>query len=126
LSPYNYLWECTGIADGGYKSTKAILQAGYHPTAIVACNDMMAMGVMRAIHEQGLLIPGDISVIGFDDIAISKLMTPPLSTISVVKSGISHAAFSMVMDMIDGKPGNEVAIKAEFMERESIGIASAI
>jgi LacI family transcriptional regulator len=121
--PDCYLWECTGTADGGYKSVKAMLQAGSYPTAIVACNDMLAMGAMRAIREQELSIPGDISVIGFDDIAISRLMTPPLSTISVDKNQISHAAFSLVMDMIGGTPGREMVVQAEFMERESTGPA---
>ena len=60
---------------------KKLLKTSPLPTAVIASNDMMAMGAMKAIQEKGLQIPADISVIGYDDIEMGKLCTPALTTI---------------------------------------------
>lgn len=65
----------------GYNRMKELLGKPASPTAVFACNDMMAFGAMRAINEQDLNVPGDISVIGFDDILLSSYTAPPLTTV---------------------------------------------
>jgi LacI family transcriptional regulator len=59
-----------------------ILDQPERPSAVFVCNDMMAIGAMNAIHRRGLRIPGDISIVGFDDIALSAAVHPPLTTVA--------------------------------------------
>lgn len=66
--------------DSGYRIGKEIVAQG-DVTAVFAANDQMALGAMRAFHEAGLQVPGDISVVGFDDMAESKAFWPPLTTV---------------------------------------------
>lgn len=65
----------------GYSCAKKILQLPQLPTAIFACNDMMAISAMRAIREKGLQIPDDISIVGFDGISLTEYQWPALTTI---------------------------------------------
>lgn len=67
--------------DGGYDVTNALLQTGKDFTAIMAANDDMALGAMRALHEHGLRVPEDVSVIGFDDLDYVGFLPVPLTTI---------------------------------------------
>lgn len=68
-------------ADRGRQAMTALLALGRPPTAVVAINDMYAIGACAAAHEQGLLVPEELSVVGFDDIMIAALYNPPLTTI---------------------------------------------
>ena len=65
----------------GYQATKALLDKGCRFTAIFATADVMAIGAMRALHDRGLRIPEDISVIGFDGLELGEFYTPKLTTI---------------------------------------------
>lgn len=67
--------------DDAYEKTVELLQKENRPTAIFAFNDYMVFGIYQGIHELGLKIPEDISVIGFDDIPFVKYLTPPLTTL---------------------------------------------
>jgi DNA-binding LacI/PurR family transcriptional regulator len=68
-------------ADRGQQAMKALLRINDPPTAVVAINDMYAIGACAAVHEEGLRVPQDVSVVGFDDIMIAALYNPPLTTI---------------------------------------------
>jgi LacI family transcriptional regulator len=65
----------------GYHHTLALMELDEPPTAIFVANDMMAVGCYEALKELGLAIPGDVSVIGYDDREIAQFMRPPLSTV---------------------------------------------
>jgi DNA-binding LacI/PurR family transcriptional regulator len=65
----------------GYEHTKALLHLPDPPSAIFAANDLQAAGVYQALRENGITIPSGMSVIGFDDIPLASLMSPPLTTI---------------------------------------------
>jgi DNA-binding LacI/PurR family transcriptional regulator len=73
--------ESDWTASGGYQVTKGWLEAGLDFTALLAGNDQMALGAMRAIHQHGLLIPEEVSVIGYDDLPEAAYFEPPLTTI---------------------------------------------
>jgi LacI family transcriptional regulator len=73
------------LADSGYDGARALLQTSEPPTAILAANDLMAVGAMKAIREQELHVPDDISLIGMDDVFFASLLSPPL-TILVPKN----------------------------------------
>ena len=79
--------------EGGHRAMQSILSASQRPTAVLASNDLTAIGAMGAIHEAGLSIPKDISVMGFDDIQLSAYTQPALSTIHVPRRELAATAF---------------------------------
>lgn len=81
---------------GGYERTKDLLMQDNPPSAIAACNDLMALGAIRAVQERGLVVGRDIAVTGFDDIPMAEHSNPPLTTLHqpIYQIGI------MVCDML--------------------------
>jgi DNA-binding LacI/PurR family transcriptional regulator len=73
----------------------------FSPTAIIASNDLLAFGVIGALRREGLSVPKDISVAGFDGIAIGRLMDPPLTTIEMPDASMGAAAASLLLDMAE-------------------------
>lgn len=70
------------------------------PTAIVASNDLLALGVLRAVRRLGLRVPGDISVAGFDGMAIGRMIEPTLTTVDMPNGAMGAVAASLLIDMI--------------------------
>jgi DNA-binding LacI/PurR family transcriptional regulator len=79
--------------EGGHAAMQRILHSGNRPTAVMTSNDLTAIGAMGAIHEAGLRIPEDISVIGFDDIELSAYTQPGLTTLHVPRRELAATAF---------------------------------
>ena len=71
--------------ENGYSAAKKLLELNNEITAIFACNDAMAIGVIQYLKEKGIAVPNDISVIGFDDVEADLSLDPPLSTVRVPK-----------------------------------------
>ncbi len=90
--------------DGGYDAAKELLQCKPRPTAIIASNDSMAIGAMKAIKEAGLSIPDDISLMGVDDIASAIQTDPPLTTVHIPMTQIGHTAAQQLISFIEGDP----------------------
>jgi len=83
ISIENYYIEAGDFRyESGETAMRELLKIGNPPTAVFACNDMMALGAMRAVYNHGMNIPGDISIIGFDNIPISKSVYPALTTVA--------------------------------------------
>jgi DNA-binding LacI/PurR family transcriptional regulator len=80
LTPSNSV-EGDWTAIGGYNALHRLLEAGSDFTALVVGNDQMALGAMRALREHNLHVPGDVSVVGFDDIPEAAYFEPPLTTV---------------------------------------------
>lgn len=72
------------------------------PTAILCYNDLTALGAMAAIHAAGLTVPGDISVVGYDDISLARHLDPPLTTIAQDREGLAELAVEMVLALLNG------------------------
>ncbi|HOT90957.1 MAG TPA: LacI family DNA-binding transcriptional regulator [Anaerolineae bacterium] len=81
-----YIEESGLNREDGYRATKQLLQRAPEVTAIFACNDLTAIGVIHAARDLGLKIPDDLSVVGFDNIDMAKEVTPPLTTVHVYKT----------------------------------------
>ncbi len=96
------------------------------PTAIVCANDSMALGVMTKLHERGLKVPGDFSVVGFDDIDVASQVIPPLTTVAAPVDEIARLAFDLLKTMIEGEsPATQhIALPAELVVRQSSAPAS--
>ncbi len=91
-------------AASGYEAMRRILAAGQPPTALVAGNDTIAIGAMAAIREAGYCIPGDIAVVGYDDIPTARFAAPPLTTMRVPAHAMGRACGEMAIAMIRGEP----------------------
>ncbi len=93
--------------EGGYRAVNELFDEGQRPTAICALTDLIAIGVLRALHDRGLSVPGDVSVIGCDDILQSSYTNPPLTTIHTPYAEISHAVLKLIQHMIEPEHSDE-------------------
>ena len=88
----------------GHAATLRLIDRGPPFTALVAANDQMALGAMRALRERGLEVPRDVSVVGFDDLPESAFFEPPLTTIHQDFASLGRAAAECLGEVIDGRP----------------------
>jgi LacI family transcriptional regulator len=95
---------------GGYEQTKLLLDREDSPTAIAACNDLMAFGAIRAVQERGLVVGRDIAVTGFDDIPMAEHSSPPLTTIHQPIYQIGTRVCDMLIRLIHKEPMDETQI----------------
>jgi LacI family transcriptional regulator len=86
--------------EGGHRAMQALLQLRPRPTAVFASNDLMAVGAVCAAAQAGLRVPDDLSVIGFDDIALAAYCNPPLTTIAQPKQQTGELAARLLMQRI--------------------------
>ncbi len=114
--------------ESGYAAGMQILATRPRPTAIFASNDAMAVGVLSAFSGSGFSVPGDLSVVGFDDIPIARYLAPPLTTVKVDMAELGRRAFELVFESIDGgaahTPRHE-RIPTSLVVRQSSGMPSA-
>jgi LacI family transcriptional regulator len=108
--------------EGGYAGMRAILAKGEIPTAVFAANDLMAIGAMTAIRDFGLDIPEGIAVMGFDDIAAARMVSPALTTIRQCQDEIGRRAAALLIERLnqaEALPGRVVEMPFELMVRDS-------
>jgi LacI family transcriptional regulator len=123
-----YCYEAEGNFSGesGYSAMKKILEFSPHPTAVFAANDSMAIGAISALREQNIKVPGDIALVGFDDIPIAEFMLPPLSSVRVKISELGTLAVHRLVHAIREKNNHEkqkIIIPTTLVARESCGCA---
>ncbi|MGI8564934.1 MAG: LacI family DNA-binding transcriptional regulator [Pyrinomonadaceae bacterium] len=87
--------------DGGKRAAREMIAAGEMPTAIVAANDLMALGAMRELRAAGFRVPHDVSIIGFDDIAFAALAEPPLTTVCLPRDELGRRAVEALLATIE-------------------------
>lgn len=81
----------------GYNGARHMLEHSERPSAIFACNDMLAVGVLQAAQDLGLQVPNDLSIIGFDDTLLSQIVQPRLTTISQPISDMAHHTIQLLL-----------------------------
>jgi LacI family transcriptional regulator len=115
-------WKC----DSGYEAMQTILACGEIPTAVFAANDRMAIGAMQAILDAGLRIPGDISVMGLDDIEVAAFQSPPLTTIRQSFPQMASLSVHLLIDILERKEPDQTQIVMEptFIHRKSTAAPS--
>ena len=107
--------------ESGQKAAAKLLSLTPRPTAIMASSDDMAAGISYEVRERGLDIPGDISIVGFDDTPVASQMWPPLTTVRQPIAGMAKAATTALIDRIAGKGegGSMAPFKCEVVLRRS-------
>ena len=117
--------HCGPTIEDGYQSSIQLLNRSERPTAILAINDLLAMGVMRAAGDLGLRIPMDLSLISFDDIPPAKYLVPRLTTAAKDAVRLGREAIKLMLERIQdpSRPRQIIEIPARFIIRESTGPA---
>ncbi len=116
---YTRFLSTTDLAPGmlaGFESTQKMIESGRLPTALLATNDNVALGVLQALAMAGIAVPEEFSVIGCDDLGVG---TPALTTIKVDLVGVGHTAAHALLDRIEKgvEPRGQVRIPVELVVR---------
>ncbi len=113
----------TGTMDGAYQAASAFFREKRIPTALFCHNDLCAMGVLRAAHEYGMNVPGDLSIIGFDNIEMSAFTYPPLTTIEQPTEDIAEKLVNLLFQRMKEpfKNSEQILVQPRLVVRESIG-----
>lgn len=116
-----YTYEGDWSATSGYQALRYFLQRQPLPSAIVAQNDRMAVGVIRAARDVGLRVPEDLSVIGFDDMPLASYFDPPLTSMRQDTFQFGAAAAGMLIDILEypGQPRQLLRFPASLVVRGS-------
>jgi DNA-binding LacI/PurR family transcriptional regulator len=107
--------------EGGRRQARELLALAQPPTAIVAGNDPQAFGVLQALGERGLRAPGDLSVIGFDDVPVASWATPALTTVRQPLAAMAATAFRMLHARPGAGEPHHIELATTLVIRESTG-----
>jgi LacI family transcriptional regulator len=114
--------------EGGIEAFGKLLRLAARPTAVLCSNDMTALGVMRKSFEDGISIPQDLSVIGYDDIHLAQFVLPALTTVRMSQAELARLAFEALraetQREIPSPVGTEYLLTTELVLRESTGLVA--
>jgi DNA-binding LacI/PurR family transcriptional regulator len=124
LNPFPVI-ECNYRVDSGASAVRAVLSLPERPTVIFCGSDLIAMGAMKTLEEEGVQVPDDVSVVGIDDISFAFLARPPLTTISVPRERLGVIAFEALEKVLKLKrrKGAEYYLETELVVRRSTASA---
>ncbi|MDJ1009236.1 MAG: LacI family DNA-binding transcriptional regulator [Paracoccaceae bacterium] len=107
--------------DHGAEAAITLLRAEQRPTAVFACADVLAVGVMRAARELGVALPGELSLVGFDDMNFSGLLHPPLTTVRQDAEVFGREGVRALLRLLKGEPTVEVVrVPVSLVARDSV------
>jgi len=112
--------ESDFTAQSGLLAINTLLLRGKPFTAVFCANDMVAYGVRLGLYRQGIRVPDDVSLLGFDDQAESAVTTPPLTTVRQPAAEMGALAAGALVDLMRGKSRELPVLKAELQIRESV------
>ncbi|GGW74902.1 LacI family DNA-binding transcriptional regulator [Streptomyces galilaeus] len=116
--------ECDWNTQDGYREVSALLAAGHRPRALVCLTDRLSMGAYQALDEAGLSVPGDVSVISFDDQDIAAVLRPALTTMQLPHARLGRLAVELILRQGPLEAAvHRVAMPLQ--ERDSIGTPAA-
>jgi LacI family transcriptional regulator len=110
-----------GRYESGYKAMQELIQRRPNLTAVFVFNDMMALGAIGALHAQGMRVPEDVSIIGYDNIALAAVFEPALTTIAQPIAAIGQECITQLLERIQqpGKQPTQITLPVELIERSS-------
>jgi LacI family transcriptional regulator len=113
--------------EGGIAAMRKLLSLPKRPTAVLCSNDMTAIGAMREGYDQGVRVPNDVSVIGFDDIRFAQFVTPPLTTVRMSQTEIARLTFNALLAEVQrdtpSPDGTEYTLTTNLVLRDSTAMA---
>ena len=123
------VFEGNHTIEGGMAAMEYLLHQAVRPTAVLCSNDMTAFGVMHTCYKQGLQVPRDISVVGYDDIRLARFVIPPLTTVQMSQSELARIAFHALLEETQRKTplanGSEFVLKTSLVLRDTTALAPA-
>lgn len=128
MAEHNYPVVEDWILEGNFECDTAVLAADkiiamdHKPSAIFCFNDTMALGLMSRLQQRGIAVPGEMSVIGYDNIEISEYFSPPLTTVHQPKRRVGKNAFEILLQRIKNKEHERRVFEMhpEIVERDSV------
>jgi LacI family transcriptional regulator len=111
--------------EDGVKATLEMLNEKCDITAIQAANDLIAVGCSEVLVQQGVRIPGDVSIMGFGNIALSEYSKIPLTTLGQPKHRLGEAALALMQQVLKGNKAGSKRLSAELITRARTGIPPA-
>lgn len=106
--------------DRGAEAAARLLALPQRPTAILCGNDVLAAGAIEGARLAGFDVPGDVSVLGFDDVELARVAQPPLTTVHVPHRRMGREGARVLLEMIRGGAGESVKLETEIIERQSL------
>jgi LacI family repressor for deo operon, udp, cdd, tsx, nupC, and nupG len=121
-----YIQEGSHGIESGYNQMGKLLRLDYHPTAVFVFNDEMAIGAIKAVKDRGMRVPEDIAVTAFDNLKISSLLEPSITTIDQPKYEMGKKAMNLLLKLINGEKltKKKYIMQDELIIRESCGSKS--
>lgn len=123
LASQEVLYTYNSTVEAGQQQMVEWLQENGLPecTALVACNDKTAIGAMQALQQFGIDVPGDVSVVGFDDIDMARVVRPQLTTVHVYRELLGEMGVRLLLERIEhpSRPAMTLALETAFVERQS-------
>lgn len=104
---------------GGQTLLPELARAGV--SSVFCYNDMVAVGALTACRTLGISVPGQMSIVGFDDVEMAQYVTPPLTTVHQPKLRLGQLAMEMLLDLLNDKPVTDHVLPAELVVRQSTG-----
>ncbi|PRX65882.1 LacI family transcriptional regulator [Nonomuraea fuscirosea] len=113
---------CGSMFDHGHAAAGAVVACG--ASAVVGFNDMVASGVLTGLRELDVRVPGEVSVVGFDDIAFARYTSPPLTTVAIPANELGRQAWERLWALMNGESGGyNVRYQPRLLVRDSTGPA---
>jgi LacI family transcriptional regulator len=117
--------RCGTTIEDGYQAARQLLEQPSRPTALLAINDLLAIGALRAAEDLSLNVPDDLSIAGYDDIPMAKYLKPRLTTASKDAARIGREAARLLLARLNDpdRPCQEISVPSRLIKRESIAAA---
>jgi DNA-binding LacI/PurR family transcriptional regulator len=125
LSQHDRIEQTEGMGlEEGYRAAKRLIEReNNRPTAVFAFNDTIAIGAIRAIREVGIAVPGEMAIVGFDDIPMAAYSQPALTTVRQPRVRLCHIGVKMLLDILEGKYPErayaKIVLQPELVVRDS-------
>jgi LacI family transcriptional regulator len=110
---------------GGKRAVARLASLRVRPTAIICCNDLVAMGALSEAASHGWLVPSEVSIIGFGNNALAEFMVPRLTTVEIPQAQLAKLTFQTLKDALEGKPKNTCQVATSLVVRQTTALLSA-
>jgi DNA-binding LacI/PurR family transcriptional regulator len=117
-------FDAENLEEAGYSATQKLVESGEPFDAIFACSDLIAIGAIAALSDRGISVPGDVAVVGFDDIPAASYVNPPLTTMRQDTVAAGRILVEQLIRLIEGEAAESMLLIPELKIRASCGARS--